>query len=481
MTQRRTRIAATVLLVLAVVAVAWGVFALAAVYPWGYWPLIVLSSAVGVGALFLPGRSNARVSWLGVALLATGMAIGLQLLPLPASALASFSPARHALIQQYDMAYLLAPNPWHPTSISPAATQLALVCFAAFAVLMLGTTRLLSASGARATLAGVTLVGLALALVGIIQNMTFAGKIYGLWPHPFENKPFGPFVNKNNFAGWMLMALPLSLGYLGATVAKGLRHAGKGWRNRVLWLSSREGGQAVMIGAAAFAMGTSLVMTMSRSGMVALVLALGLTAWAVARRRGSRFGGGVVLAGSVLFVASLVYVIGPQVLANRFADRTAATMAGRFGAWQDALSIFSRFPIVGAGINTFPVAMLFYQTHDLQNYWSEAHNDFVQILAEGGVLVAACALVALVVFVGAIRHRFAHDSERRSGYWIRVGATAGLLAIGIQELVEFSLQIPANACLFALVAAVALHDRDPATRGAGMRRSRMTPRREAHR
>ena len=67
--------------------------------------------------------------------------------------------------------------------------------------------------------------------------------------------------------------------------------------------------------------------------------------------------------------------------------KVSARYRVRTGAWRDALSVFARFPVIGAGVNTFPVAMLFYQGHDLDNYWSEAHNDYLQILADGGVVV----------------------------------------------------------------------------------------------
>ena len=64
--------------------------------------------------------------------------------------------------------------------------------------------------------------------------------------------------------------------------------------------------------------------------------------------------------------------------------------------------------------------------------------------------------IAIVVFVRAVRRRFAQETSA-STYWIRRGAVVGLLAIALQEIVDFSLQMPGNAFLFAVLCAIALH------------------------
>ena len=70
-------------------------------------------------------------------------------------------------------------------------------------------------------------------------------RIYGFWkPKYLLTTPFGPFVNKNHFAGWMLMGLPLAMGlgsWLGRAPAAAARQPG--WRNALLWLSSPDGGE----------------------------------------------------------------------------------------------------------------------------------------------------------------------------------------------------------------------------------------------
>jgi O-antigen ligase len=108
-------------------------------------------------------------------------------------------------------------------------------------------------------------------------------------------------------------------------------------------------------------------------------------------------------------------------------------------------------------MNTYGVTTLFYQTYDLRAHYVQAHNDYLQLLAEGGLLVTIPASAAMLLFVREIRRRFAETETGTITYWIRTGAVTGLISIALQEAVDFSLQIPANALLFTVLAAIALH------------------------
>jgi hypothetical protein len=93
-------------------------------------------------------------------------------------------------------------------------------------------------------------------MTAIIQKPLFTGKIYGFWTPEAGRNAFGPFVNKNHFAGWMMMALPVTLGLLSGTVARGMRHsapraAKPTFRDRVLWLASPDASRLVLLAGAA--------------------------------------------------------------------------------------------------------------------------------------------------------------------------------------------------------------------------------------
>jgi O-antigen ligase len=87
----------------------------------------------------------------------------------------------------------------------------------------------------------------------------------------------------------------------------------------------------------------------------------------------------------------------------------------------------------------------------------QAHNDYLQLMAEGGLLVAIPALIVAGLIVAGIRRRLSSGHDDRLTAWIRIGAVAGLLGMAAQSLVEFSLQMPGNAVLFVVLMALALH------------------------
>jgi O-antigen ligase len=128
----------------------------------------------------------------------------------------------------------------------------------------------------------------------------------------------------------------------------------------------------------------------------------------------------------------------------------------RRAPWADAWGVAQVFPVVGTGLNTYGVAMLFFQRHNLDVHYAQAHNDYLQLLAEGGLLLALPALAIGALLVRDVRRRFVED-QGTSAYWIRAGAVASLIAIALQETVDFSLQMPGNAALFAVVCGIALH------------------------
>ena len=128
----------------------------------------------------------------------------------------------------------------------------------------------------------------------------------------------------------------------------------------------------------------------------------------------------------------------------------------RADAWKFGSLVLARFPIAGSGLNTYGIAMLFYQRHDLAQHYAQAHNDYLQLVGEGGALVVLPALASVAAFTIAVRRRFKSEMSA-TAFWLRVGAVTGLVAIAVQEIVDFSLQMPGNTILFAVLCAIALH------------------------
>jgi len=453
------------------VVLAWGLLAFGAVYPWAYWPLLAGAVATGLWGWWIgrPDRADRgeRVGK-GLTPVATGLLLvtlaGLiQLASLPRPTLARVSPAAVALLDQLSVPFATGAIVAHPLSVDPEATRVAMAFLVSLAIFLLGLTRGLSVVGARPITAGVVTLGLVAALIAIIQRAFVTDKIYGFWTPVFRTQPYGTFVNRNHFAGWMVMALALALGYFGGRLARAMRGVKPTWRDRVLWWSSPAANQLVLVATAIVIMGVALVLSLSRSGFTCFLLAIALTGWAIARRQttGARKAAGLAYLVFVVFLA--LGWAGVDALARRFAAPQWFDMQGRLGAWDDALRVAGEFWLTGTGLNTYGTTMLVYQAHGLESHYVQAHNDYLQLAAEGGLLVGVPIVVAIVLFARDVRCRFRERADDTTTYWLRVGAVTGLLAIALQETVDFSLQMPGNAALFVVLAAIALH-RAPAMR-----------------
>jgi O-antigen ligase len=303
-----------------------------------------------------------------------------------------------------------------------------------------------------------TMFGVALAVFGIVQRVVGgpgAALVYGFWQPQSPSTPFGPFINRNHFAGWMVLVLPMAVACAGASVHAADHPSGRDWRHWFRWLITPDANRFVFLGTATLIMATSLVMTGSRSGLASLVVALAVLAWFAAKpgaHVARRLLPSLYL---VVLVVAAVGWVGVSRTAARF-DRAGEELAERVSVWRDAVSIIRDFPITGVGAGAFGEAMLVYQTSDRRSIYEQAHNEYLQILAEGGALVAGPVLILGVLIVRSIRHRLQGNDDGRT-YWVRVGAVAGLVGIAAQSLVEFSLQMPGNALMCVFLLAVALH------------------------
>jgi O-antigen ligase len=443
---------------------AWGALAFGAVYDWAYWPLAVGSMLCGAWAVITKAQIRRVPSGaLVIALTAIAVAAVVQLIPLPISLLAVVSPRASALLSELDISFAAQAVDRHAMSIAPPATMTALALYGAFATLMLGVARAVSLTGPRRIVTCIAGLGIVLAIIGIVQRPFYNGQIYGFWTPLMTGSSFGPFVNKNHFAGWMLMALPVTFGLLCASVARAIPCVGTDWRRRVLWLSSAEASQVLMLGAAAAVMVLSLVLTLSRSAILAFAASVSLTCWWAIRRLPAGWGRVVVAAYFLGLVVFGVGWVGMDNVVARFGSANPATINERLPIWQDTWRIISDFWLTGSGLNTYGVATLFYQTSVPDFHLREAHNDYLQLAAEGGLLLGLPILCAIAVLARDIRRRFSDSTG--SSYWIRLGAVTGLIAVALQSTVEFSLQMPGNAALAAVLIGIALH-RDPrAARG----------------
>jgi O-antigen ligase len=168
---------------------------------------------------------------------------------------------------------------------------------------------------------------------------------------------------------------------------------------------------------------------------------------------------GVVMLAAVLFVD----INGWATRASESFDLSDAG-SNRLRIWRESLPMIHDFWLTGTGAGTFSDAMTKYQQSRIwvgsMNRWAHfnnAHSAYLQVVAEGGVLLALPALAALV---SAFRiGRRAVREDRGEMLWARIGAAGGLVGIAVQNIWETPLIMPANAILFGTLAGLLLYQR----------------------
>lgn len=431
--------------------------AFGAVYPWGFLPLFAATTVIGVAGLVRAGvRRELRPLAVGLVLLFT--AVAGQLLPLPRATLDALSPHTTAILTQYSPAFANDLVESAPLSINPQSTGLAVLALGAFSLYLIGVPALIGSRTLRRLPLTLALFAVPFALFGIYSREYNNGLVYWFWlpTDGGASNLFGSFINRNHFAGWMLMTVCLLIGSLfgqieraspGGNTSRPLR--------RLTWLSSAQASGLLLTGGAVLVAATSLFWAMSRSALAGFVVAGAAFLWLVSTRRGLATARRRV-AVAALGIATLAGVMrrGPAMLVERFQDER--NLLSRFEAWRDGWDVVRDFPFFGTGLNTYSDAMLFYQQRNPGVHLAQAHNDYLQVLAEGGLLVVIPATIAVVLLALAILRNLRAARWEARGYWIRAGAAVGLLGMAVQEIFEFSLQIPADALLFCTLAAIAL-------------------------
>ncbi len=283
--------------------------------------------------------------------------------------------------------------------------------------------------------------GFVVCIFGILQHLTFNGKLYWFREMRYGGIPFGPYVNRNHFAGFVELILPLALVPL---------LLGRVRRERwpVVTLFA-----VVPIGA--------LFLSVSRGGIVSFGVELVVLALVMIQRR--TMGKQLFVGAAVLLLALLmVSWLGVGQLLQRFSsfqslEVTAGKRASmRRGTWQ----IFLQNPVAGTGLGTLQIVYPQYESLYDGKIVNHTHNDYLEALAETGILGGICCAWFLGVLLGQSLRRLRQLNNSFAGALHLSGlvACAGFLVHG---LVDFNLHIPANAFLFFLMAHLATSEIQP--------------------
>jgi O-antigen ligase len=436
--------------------VLWPVVAFGGVYSWGYGPLIALCGLFAVIAFLGEGwRVDALLTG---CIAAVTVAVALQLVGVTPSVLRTASPAALTLLERQDVGYALGSatgSVRHSLSINPEATWRFLEIFLALAALFAGVTSLAATMPFRIVATTTIGIGAVLALVGIAQARAGSIRMYGIWSPQIHAAVFGPFVNRNHFAAWMLMVCPLAMTQCAAHIIALRRDRGE--RATVVeTLGSSRAGRLALTAFAGVLITTALLMTGSRAAIAAFLMTTAAIVWVAVRHRTSARAAVPVAVGILALAGIAVTLTGWRPIVARFDELPGTRLSGRLDAWKEAGRIARDFWLTGSGLNTYATATPVYHDPAVKFSFSTPHNDYLQAASDGGLLVGLPLAATLGVLVVRIWRELRDPAENPSSEaWTRCGAVLGLLAVALQELVDFGLQTPANAVMFVVLAAYA--------------------------
>jgi len=277
--------------------------------------------------------------------------------------------------------------------------------------------------------------GFLISIFGILQHLTFNGKLYWFREIHYGGIPFGPYVNRNHFAGFVELILPLALVPL------------------VLGRVRRE--RWPVVGLFAVVPIGALFLSASRGGIVSFGVELAVLALVMILRRTA---GKQLFAGAAVLLLALLMVswLGVGQLLQRFSSFQSleATAGKRASMRRDTWQIFLHHPVAGTGLGTLQIVYPPYESLYDGKIVNHTHNDYLEALAETGFLGGLCCAWFLGVLFGESLKRFRQPNNSFAGTLQLSGlvACSGFL---VHSLVDFNLHIPSNALLFFLMAHLA--------------------------
>ncbi len=277
--------------------------------------------------------------------------------------------------------------------------------------------------------------GFLVSLFAILQHLTSNGKLYWFREISYGGIPFGPYVNRNHFAGFAELVLPLALVPL------------------VLGRVRRERWPIVGL-FAVLPIGT-LFLSASRGGIVSFGAELGVLALVMILRRtvGKQLLAGV---GVLLVALLLVSWLGVgQILQRLSSVQVLEVSSGKRASMRrDTWRIFLDHPFVGTGLGTLQIVYPPYETLYDGKIVNHTHNDYLEALAETGIAGGLCCAWFIGVLLAESLKRYRQFNNSFAG----VLQLSGLVACSgflVHSLVDFNLHIPANALLLFLMAHLA--------------------------
>ena len=401
-------------------------FAFGSVHPWSYGiesSAIFALFAIVLLKVWKKGRLKITSTLSNYLLPSALLFFTLQAVPLPSSIVYAVSPGRAAIDAasgRHARYESLALYPW-------AVKQQAFFLAAALLIFLLTINLVRRKEQVERFQATLYITGLILAGLALIQRVS-AGE-----------PSFLPFINRNHFAGYMELLVPMTVSALAYNLGR-LRKKESAKETLLQAVSSSTGSKIIFLLFLAVIFSACIVLTYSRGGMGGMIFSLVVLAALTGRNRNIALASAVCGAAIVFFV---FHTDGGMVAGRveRLVNGTAGSAFLREETWNDTASMIKAFPAPGVGLGGFETAFPYFKTNSIQMNFFQPESDYLYVLAEGGIIGLSLAAAFILIFFYETwgRFRLRKDPFAKSVY---AGAAAGLSALLVHGLVDTSLHMP---------------------------------------
>ena len=390
-----------------------------------------------------------------------GVYILAQVVPLPLDFVKFISPATATLYGETIGS--IESIGWISLSVNPKATLSEFFRFSAYLTFYVLTIQLLiDRDHLKNTIKIVIIFATLIAIQAMIQHfMTFAGgvqagrKIFWFRDLAHGGSPFGPYVNRNHYAGWMGMIFPMALSMF-------LFHQPMGdyrsFREKIVgFLIHNKTNTHILFGVSVILTSVSIFLTLSRGGIISLCLASFFFAIMVTAIKPGHRKGGMMIG---VFIIALLCVgwFGWEPIFQRFdsiRDSNGDIAGQRLTIWKDSLNIARDFPVTGSGFGTYRDLYPKYRHFSGNLIVKHAENDYLEFLAGGGIV----GVFLILWFLGIVLYKSVRAYRKRKdtySVYLYLGTLSGIVSILIHGLIDFNLHIGANGLYFFFLLGVAV-------------------------
>ena len=374
-----------------------------------------------------------------------------QMLPLPSGLLKILSPKTFELrnsLSAFDP-QLLTLNSKFQISLVPFATQIEFfkwLTLSGFFLFLLYWRRS-NKEIIHYLIPVLILVGMGESLYGMFEF--FSGHQYILNIQMDISSVTGTFINRNYFAGYLLMVIPLSIGFLFSREPVSTSHFG-GWRHRISSLD----GKTLLIGFSVIVMILGLLFSASRMGIASLLLSFTLIIFLFGSpQKEQRFSkSSILILGLAILWAAW---IGLDTVISRFFT-SSEDFKMRWKVWVDTFQMIKDFPLFGSGLGTFLQVFPIYRSFHIRGLVTHSENDFLQLISEVGILGTGLLVILFFFLFSKAFFGIRTLSNRDPGRYIAIGGLVGIFALMFHSIVERNIQVPANAFLYTFIWALIL-------------------------